>query len=122
MPVETFRGYLAALVAAFCVVGGAAGLLYVAAILPPSDPPRDLALAYGVIGSLITGGTTFLWLQDSSARASHATERAHEQGVIAGATMPAQAPRPIVVTTTPEPEEPLGSGMADDSNGDTVGG
>lgn len=124
MPVEQFRGYLAALTAAFCVVGGAAALLYVVAVLPPTDPPRDLTLVAGVIGTLITGGTTFLWLQDSASRAAHASERAAAAGVVAGAALPAQAPAAIAdtVATVDETTEPLGADMADDSGGDIVGG
>lgn len=111
--VESFRGYTATIVAALCVLGGGAAALYLSQ-LPPTEPPRELTIIFGIIGGLIGTGTTFLFLQDSSSRASHATERAMDQGVNAGAALPAQAPGTTTTITTPsEPPTP---------GGDTIGG
>jgi hypothetical protein len=95
MPVEQFRGYVAAIVAALCVVGGGAALIYLWQ-LPPVDPPRELTLIYGLIGSLIGAGTTFLFVSEGASRATNAAERSFASGSVAGAAAPEQ-----VTTVTP---------------------
>lgn len=83
MPVEQFRGYIAAIVAAVCVIGGGAALIYLWA-LPPSG--NDLTLIYGVLGGLIGSGTTFLFVAEGASRASYAAERGFAQGAEAAST------------------------------------
>ena len=102
MAVEQFRGYVAAIVAALCVVGGGAALIYLWA-LPPVDPPRELTLIYGLVGSLIGAGTTFLFVAEGSSRATHAAERSFTAGAASGSTLPEQivgAPSSGTVTST----------------------
>lgn len=96
MPVEQFRGYVAAIVAALCVVGGGAALIYLWA-LPPVDPPRELTLIYGLIGSLIGAGTTFLFVSEGASRATNAAERSFASGSASGASAPEQ-----ITTVTPD--------------------
>lgn len=104
MQVEAFRGYVAAIVAALCVVGGGAALIYVWT-LPPTDPPRELSLIFGVIGGLIGSGTTFLFVAEGASRATHAAERSFSNGAIAGSAMPEQVAAPLapLVESTIEP-------------------
>ena len=113
MPVEQFRGYLAAIVAAVCVIGGAAGMVYLWA-LPPIGPPRDLTLIYGVLGGLVGSGTTFLFVQEGASRATNAAERSFNSGASIGGTLPEQitgaAERGTITTSTatvPNPPDPL---------------
>lgn len=107
MEVEKLRGYIAAIVAALCVIGGGAAAVYLWS-LPPTDPPRDLGLIFGVLGGLIGSGTTFLFVAEGASRATHAAERSFETGTAAGAAMPGQTQvEPIgedFTANTPEPD------------------
>jgi hypothetical protein len=112
MPVEQFRGYVAAVTAALCVIGGGAAAVYLWA-LPPIDPPRELALIFGVIGTLIGSGTTFLFVAEGASRATHAAERSFANGSASGATLPEQISGTVTsgtvtttATTTANPDEP----------------
>lgn len=100
MEVEKFRGYVAAVVAAACVIGGTAGAIFVWLAANDTTPPRELALIFGVMTSIIGSGSTFLFMADSAARAAHASERAFTSGSITGAQLPDQA-------STIVPLEPL---------------
>lgn len=93
MGAESFRGYMASFVAGLSVIGGSAALVYCWLNAASIDPPRDLALIFGALGTITGGGATFLYMQDASSRASHATERA---------TASAAASQPTV-TTSGEP-------------------
>jgi hypothetical protein len=81
MPVEAFRGYITALVAAILAIGALA-LAYIA-WLQPIDPanPKDLALLFGFLGTAFGGSATWLFSQETASRASHAAIKAHEAGV-----------------------------------------
>lgn len=108
MPVEQFRGYVASIVAALCVVGGGLAAVWLWS-LPPTDPPRDLALIYGIVGGLIGSGSTFLFVAEGASRATHAAERSFESGSVAGAALPDQARQvepvgPDFTANEPEPE------------------
>jgi hypothetical protein len=103
--VEQFRGYLAAIVAAICVIGGAAALVYIWS-LPATEPPREIALIFGVLGGLIGTGTTFLFVQEGASRAAHASERANAAGAVIGAQTPGQTS-----TDVPPPGPNVGEGF-----------
>ena len=90
METEKFRGYVAALVAAIGVVGGALGAVYVWQFATGVNPPPDTTLIFGVFTGLIGSGTTFLFMADSASRASHAAERSFTSGSITGAQLPEQ--------------------------------
>lgn len=77
IPVENFRGYIASIVAGILAIGAVAASVYVW-LQPVADPPRDLSVIFAVLGTAAGGATTFLFLQDSAARSSRATERAAE--------------------------------------------
>lgn len=85
MPVESFRGYVAAIIAAILLVGGIAAAIFAwmnsTEYLPDgTTQERDLAIVFGLIGSLTGAAATFLFLTDASARASHASERSFKEG------------------------------------------
>lgn len=88
MNVESFRGYVASLVAAVAVVGGAIGAVYVWQIANTIDPPPETALIFGVFTGLIGAGTTFLFMADSASRASHAAERSSAVGASQALAIP----------------------------------
>src|SRR4051794_17455115 len=92
METERFRGFVASIVAALAVVGGAGGAIFVWLAANDVTPPRDLALIFGVMTGLIGSGSTFLFMADSASRASHAAERSFSSGSTAGAALPDQAP------------------------------
>jgi hypothetical protein len=67
-----------------------------------SQPPvegRDLALVYGLIGTAFGAGSSFLFMQEASLRASRAAESAHTAGAYAGVMSP------VGYTLQPEPAE-----------------
>jgi hypothetical protein len=76
IPVENFRGYIASIVAGVLAIGGPVALVFV--WLQPADPTRDLSVIFAAIGAASGSASTFLFLQDSAARSSRATERAAE--------------------------------------------
>lgn len=90
MPVENVRGYMAAFVAAAAVIGGAIGAVYVWQRAIGIDPPPDTTLIFGVFTGLIGSGSTFLFMSDAGARASHAAERAVTAGAVASSTASSQ--------------------------------
>lgn len=99
MAVEQFRGYVAALVAAVSVVGGAIGAAWAWHQSSIGGMTSDLALILAVFTGLIGSGTTFLFVAEGASRATHAAERSFEAGSYAGSTMPQQATKvapPIV--------------------------
>lgn len=107
MEVEKFRGLMAALVAAACVVGGAIGASIVWYLSVTISPPPETTLIFGIFTGLIGTGGTYLFITDSASRASHATERGFTQGTTAGSTMPEQAPGTTTTITTPPEPEPV---------------
>ena len=98
MKAETFRGIVASLVAAVSVVGGAFGAYQVWTQSIAVNPTPETAGIFGVFTGLIAAGTTFLFVQESASRASHASERGFDAGTTAGSTLPEQ-----VVATPLEP-------------------
>ena len=88
MNVESFRGYVASLVAAVAVIGGAVGAVYVWQMANTIDPPPETALIFGVFTGLIGAGTTFLFMADSASRASHAAERSSAVGASQALSVP----------------------------------
>lgn len=88
MNVESFRGYVASLVAAIAVIGGAVGAVYVWQTANTIDPPPETALIFGVFTGLIGAGTTFLFMADSASRASHAAERSSAVGASQALAIP----------------------------------
>jgi hypothetical protein len=113
MEVEKFRGMMASLVAAACVVGGGVGAVFVWYLSTTIQPPPDSTLIFGVFTGLIGTGGTYLFITDSASRASHASERSFSSGSASGSTLPEQVVGSAVtgtVTTTattganPEPE------------------
>lgn len=95
MEVEKFRGYVAAIVAAIAVVGGAVGAVYVWLAANDVTPPRELALIFGVMTGLIGSGSTFLFMSDAGSRAAHAAERSFSSGTAAGSALPDQVATPL---------------------------
>ena len=98
MPVEQFRGYIAAIVAALAVIGGAIGaylVWYNATFSGQTTVSTDVALIMSVFTGLIAAGTTFLFVQESASRASNAAERSFTNGATTALTPP---PTPTVTT------------------------
>jgi cell division septation protein DedD len=81
MPVEAFRGYITALVAAILAIGALA-LAYIA-WLQPIDPqnPKDLALLFGFLGTAFGGSATWLFSQETASRASRGDQGARGRRV-----------------------------------------
>jgi hypothetical protein len=77
MPVEQFRGYIAAIVAAAAVIGGAIGAAWAWYQVTINGASADLAIILSVFTGLIGAGTTFLFVAEGASRASYATERAY---------------------------------------------
>lgn len=90
MEVEKFRGYVAAIVAAAAVVGGAIGAAVVWIEATRITPTPETAFIMSVFTGLIGAGSTFLFMADSASRASHAAERSFTSGAITGAQLPEQ--------------------------------
>ncbi len=99
MGVEQFRGYVAALVAAAGVIGGAVGAAWAWMQAGQGGMTSDLALILSVFTGLIGSGSTFLFVAEGSSRATHAAERNFVSGVEAGAAMPGQAPGTTTLST-----------------------
>lgn len=57
----------------------------------PTEPTRDLALIFGMLGTAFGASSGFLFSSESATRASRASEKAHEAGVYAGLATPASA-------------------------------
>lgn len=96
MEVEKFRGYVTAAIAAvLCLLSL---LLAVWAWAQPIDAtnPRDLAVLFGLFGTVFGAASGWLFGTESAARASHAAERSFSSGAITGA----QVPQQIVTGTT----------------------
>jgi hypothetical protein len=103
MEAEKVRGYLAAVVAAIAVIGGAIGAVFVWLHAADVQPPRDLALIIGVMTGLIGAGTTFLFMSDAGSRAAHASERATAAGVASQPTTTVSGNPPTTTVSPPEP-------------------
>lgn len=108
MAVEQFRGYVAAIVAAACVIGGALGAAWAWHESSVAGMTSDLALILSVFTGLIAAGSTFLFVAEGASRASYAAERSYTAGAIAGATIPeavaaATALSPLTSSTEPAP-------------------
>jgi hypothetical protein len=101
MEAEKFRGYLASIVAALAVTGGALGAVFVWLHAEDVNPPRDLALIIGVMTGLIGAGSTFLFMSDAGSRAAHASERATAAGVASQPTITTSSGPPATSTITP---------------------
>lgn len=99
MAVEKFRGYVAAIVAGLCVIGGALGAAWAWSQASGGTVPTDLALILSVFTGLIGSGSTFLFVAEGASRASYAAERGFAAGQAAGASLPDQLP--------PEPPQTL---------------
>lgn len=119
MEVEKFRGYVAAITAFLGVIGGTVGAAWAFHFVATSPEPRpDAALILSVFTSIIGASTTFLFVQDSSARASAAASRSFASGAQAGSTIPEQAstlpsgPRVGVPTEADAPQPPVADAVA----------
>jgi hypothetical protein len=99
MPVEQFRGYVASLVAAIAVIGGAIGAAWAWYVAGTSGMSTDLALVLSVFTGLIGTGGTFLFMSDASSRASHASERSFATGSDSGKTLPEQVVAAVTTET-----------------------
>jgi len=106
MEVEKFRGLVAAVVAAVCVIGGAAGAAWAWYASSVGGMTTDLALILSVFTGLIGSGSTFLFVAEGASRATYAAERSFASGSYAGSVMPEQA------KPAPAPAEPARSGAA----------
>lgn len=52
--------------------------------LPPIDPPRDLAILFGILGTTLGGSLGFLFGQESATRAVRSYERGLNTTVVDG--------------------------------------
>lgn len=104
MGAESFRGYMASFVAGMSVLGGTAALVFTWFNAGTIDPPRDLALIFGALGTITGGGATFLYMQDASSRASHATERATASAAASQPTVTTGGEPPMTTVTPAEPK------------------
>jgi hypothetical protein len=105
IPVENFRGYIASIVAGVLAIGGPLAMVYV--WLQPVDPSRDLSVIFAALGAAAGGASTFLFLQDSAARSSRATERAAEAS--STQTRAAANGHQLAALVESTPLEPLGA-------------
>jgi hypothetical protein len=95
---------MAAIVAAFAVIGGAIGAVYVWQISAGMNPPPETTLIFGVFTGLIGTGSTFLFMSDAGSRAAHATERAATAGAVsANASAQQGAAQALAVPRGPVP-------------------
>lgn len=81
MPVEAFRGYVAALVAALLALGSLVGAAWAWSLPADAANPRDLALIFGLFGTAFGAATSWLFVSEGASRASHAAMTAHAAGV-----------------------------------------
>lgn len=104
--VEKIRGYIAAVVAALAVIGGALLAVVVWTNATETTPPREFALILGLLSGIISSGSTFLFMSDAGSGASHAAERSFSSGQAAGAALPEQfgLESPVI----PAPPPPVG--------------
>lgn len=120
MEVEKFRGLVAAIVAAICVVGGAVGAAWAWYASSVGGMTTDLALILSVFTGLIGSGSTFLFVAEGASRASYAAERSFASGQYAGSQMPeqAKAPAPAPAQSGAAPGGPV-DGSLDDAEAPT---
>ena len=104
---DTIKLLVTYLTAAALAVGGVVIAAWAWAQPIDSANPRDLALIYGLLGTVIGGSTAFLFGSEQATRASRASEKAHEQGVYAGLSTPGSLTRPDPVEHefTGDPED-----------------
>lgn len=104
MPVEQFRGYVASLVAAAAVIGGAIGAAWAWYVVATAGVTAELAIVMSVFTGLISAGSTFLFVAEGASRASYAAERSFTSGQNAATTANAPlAPLAESVTINGEP-------------------